>query len=144
MKKKIIKWSIIAAVVLIAICVIQLLSGRCIMPWQVEKVEFKGFTSCSGPISDTVELSEHEVRKLVQHINCSVYMGPVTAEGCDSDYSFKVYLEDGTKIYFREAGSPRIEVNPQYGEKYWIYNKALSKYAKTLIEKYNLMVAPPA
>lgn len=112
------------------------------MPWQVEKVEYQGFTSCSGPVSGTVELNERETRKLLQYINSTFYMEPVTGEGCDSDYNFKVYLQDGTTICFRDAESPRIEVNPQHGEKYWIYNKALSNYAKELIDKYNLMANP--
>lgn len=142
MKKKIIKWSVIVSTILIAICVIQLLSGRCIMPWQVEKVEFQGFTSCSGPISDTVELSEHEIRDLIRHFNSSTYRGRVDAEGCDSDFNFTIYLEDGTKIYFRSAMGSKLEVTPPEGDKYWVSNPFLISYAKKLMRKYKLMADP--
>lgn len=142
MIKKIIKWSIIVVAVVIflcaIICSIKYMRGRWIPASQVEKVEFRGFTSCEVPIPEAVELNESEVRKVVRYFNTASYRGRVDAEGCDSDFNFTIYLEDGTRIYFREAGSPRLEVNPPEGEKFWITSQALAEYAQELIKKYGL------
>lgn len=143
MKKTIIKWSIIAAVILGAILSIQFIRARWIAPCLIEKIEFKGYcVCCEGIASATVELSRDEIRELMRIYNTPVKQRELLGEGCNSDYSFKVYLVGGVSFYVREAGSPRIEVNPIFGKKYWIFSDALTEYAEELIEKYNLLVSP--
>lgn len=143
MKKTIIKWSIILAVLIIFICCINFSRGRWIIPAQVERVVFQGYTSCDGPISDTVELTDSEIRKLVFNYNCASYAGEVTADSCTSEFSFTFYLRDGSSIYAGDAHTrnPRIEVSPPHGERYWIKSKALADYAQELIKKYDLTVS---
>ena len=139
MKKAIIKLIIILA----AILSIQFIRARWIAPCLIEKIEFRGYyVCCEGTDSTTVELSRNEIRELMRIYNSPVKQSELLGEGCESDYSFKVYLVGGVSFYVREAGSPRIEVSPILGKKYWIFTDALTEYAEKLIEKYGLMVSP--
>jgi hypothetical protein len=141
MKKTIIKWVVIVASVIAVICTVQVLRGKWIFPIMVQRVEFRGFSSCSGPVSDKVELSKSEIRELAFHYSTARYMGRCRGEGCDSDFGIKFYLAGGMSVYVREAGSPRLEVRPPFGEKYWINSEELAQYARELVEQYDLMVA---
>ncbi|MBQ7416361.1 MAG: hypothetical protein IJW14_04935 [Oscillospiraceae bacterium] len=139
--KKIITWIAAILVILLVVCGIQLWRGGWITSAQIERVEFRGCSSCEGPVSGSVELSRSEINKMVTYYNLAGYAGRVTGEDCDSAFGFTIYLKDGTWFSFREAGSPRIEVNPLNGEKYWITSGLLARYAQELIEKYELTVS---
>ena len=140
MDKKIILWiAVIVGVIagMIAIAIIPRISrGQWITPSQVQRVEFWGFSSCESTEPNRVELSESEIRTLISHFRSATYAGKVDAEGCDCEFSFVIYLTDGTKIAAREATAPRIHVDPPQGEAYWIQSKALASYAQELIKKY--------
>ena len=137
MKKKVIKWIIILAVVLVAICTIQILRGRIILPAMVQRVEFEGVGSDCEGAAGPVELDRSEIRKAATYHSFSLYAGTVNAEACEFDFRFKFYLVGGTEITVKDAGSMGIEVNTPLG-KYWIKSEALEKYAQELIEKYGL------
>ena len=143
MKKKIIIWSAIIVGLIVLVCCINFSWDRWILPAQVERVVFQGYTSCDGPISDTVELTDSEIRKLVFNYNCASYAGEITGDSCTSEFSFTFYLRDGSRIYVGDAHtrSPRIEVSPPHGERYWIKSEALASFAQELIEKYDLAVS---
>ena len=141
MKKQIIKWTIILLVVVIAICAVRYLRGALIFSWQVDKIEFQGFScDCDSRGTDTVELSKDEIRETLRHYNASRNKRSVTGEGCESEFNFMIYMKDGTTIFIDEAGSPRLDVSPFLGEDYWVDNEALAEYAQELIEKYNLVI----
>ena len=140
MKKQIIKWTIIILVVVIAICTVRYLRGQMIFSWQVEKVEFRGSNTCSGKLSDTVELTEDEIREAIQYYNTSAKRRSVQGFQCDSDFAFTIHLKGGITIRIVEAGSPRLTVHPALGKDYWVDNEALAEYADKLIAKYNLLI----
>jgi hypothetical protein len=141
MKKKIIKWSILLLVVVIMICTVRYLRGQLIFSWQVDKIEFQGFScDCDSRETETVELSRDEIRETIRHYNASRNKRDVAGEGCESDFNFMIYMKDGSTIFIDEAGSPRLDVSPYLGEDYWVDNQALSDYAQELIKKYNLVV----
>ena len=142
MKKTIITWIIILAVVFTAVCTVQILRGRWILPAMVEQVVFHGYSSCDAPTPKNIELTEDEARQLVTYFSLAAYAGTVNAQGCPSDYGFTIYLSDGTIISAREANSPRIEVNPPQGDMYWLRSEKLNSFAKEVVEKYGLEVRP--
>ena len=138
------KWIILGLVILgllAVFCVNRVASGRLIFASQVQWGEFRGYDSCDDPATKRVELTDDEVRTLLTHFTLAAYAGKVNAEGCPSDFGFVIYLEDGTKISAREANSPRVEVGPANGEKYWIKSQALADFAQELIEKYDLEIS---
>ena len=142
MKKQVIKWiAVIAGVIVGAwalLCIINALSGRWLTPSQVQRVVFRGYNTCDSPESDTVELSDSEIRKVVAYYNQAIYAGRATADSCTSEFKFYIELTDGTRINIREAGSPRMKVFPPQGDSYWINSVLLADYAQELIEKYEL------
>lgn len=141
MKKKIIKWTITLLVLVIAICTVRYLRGQMIFSWQVDKIVFQGFScDCDSRATDKVELSKDEIKETIWHYNASINKRSVAGEGCESDFSFMIYLKDGTTIFIEEAGAPRIDVSPFLGEDFWVDNEALVEYAHELIQKYNLVV----
>lgn len=140
MKKLIIKWSIFLAMVLIAVCAIRFNRSQLVLYTQIERIEFQGYHSCDGPVSETVVLSEGEARKVLTHLNFSSYAGQVNAEGCTSDFKFAIYLKNGKLIRISEAGRFGLEVEQPKGQ-YWVKSNALANYAHELIEKYGLLVS---
>ena len=141
MKKKIIVTAAVIVGLIALICSINILRGHWLVPSQIQLVEFQGHDSCSGPVSKTVELTDSEIRSMVAYYNLASYAGRVDAEGCDSEFSFTIYLKDGTRICLWEAYAPRIEVKLPQQDKYWINSIQLSNFAQTLIEKYDLTVS---
>ena len=137
MKKKVIKWIIILAVVLVAICTIQILRGRIILPAMVQRAKFEGAGIDCGVTGRPVELDRSEIRKAATYHSFSRYAGKVTAGGCKYDFKFTFYLIGGAEITVRDAGSFGIEVNTPLGQ-YWIKSEKLAEYAQELIEKYGL------
>ena len=140
MKKAVIKWSIFLAIVLIAVCAIRVNRSHLVLYSQIERIEFQGYHSCDGPVSETVVLSEDEARKVLTHFNFSSYAGQVNAEGCTHDFKFVIYLKNGKLIRINEAGHFGLEVEQPKGQ-YWIKSDALANYAQELIEKYGLLVS---
>lgn len=141
MRKKIIKWAMVAVVVLAVISAIQIMRGRWILPAQVQRVEFRGYDSCDAPSNKNVELTEEEIRYLLTYYSLATYEGTVSGQGCASDFGFVIYLADGTQLSAREACAPRIEVHPPHGKPYWINSEKLAQHAQELIEKYDLTVS---
>lgn len=141
MKKKIIIGAAVVVGLIAVICAINILRGHWLVPSQIQRVEFQGHDSCGGPVSKTVELSDSEIHSMVAYYNLASYAGRVDAESCVSEFSFRIYLKNGTRIYIREAYAPRIEVNLPQQDKYWINSIQLSNFAQTLIEKYDLTVS---
>lgn len=137
MKKKVIKRLIILAVVLVAICTIQILRGRIILPAMVQRVELEGVGSDCEGAAGPVELDRSEIRKAATYHSFSRYAGTVTAERCEFDFKFTFYLIGGAEITVKDAGFMGIEVNTPSG-KYWIKSEKLAEYAQELIEKYGL------
>lgn len=140
MKRTIIKWTIIVAVLVVAVFAIQTLRGRWIWSWQVQQIEFRGYDSCDAPNSEKIVLTKSESRKLLRLLRSATFLGRVEGEGCPSDFGFRIYLIDGTTIYAREAYFNKIEVNPPLGEKIWLKSKKLTQYAMELVEKYDLII----
>ena len=136
------KWIILGLVILGLIAVFcgnRLAGGRLIFPAQVQRVEFRGYDSCDGPVSEKIQLTDDEVRTLLTYFTLASYSGKVTADSCCSDFGFTIYLEDGTTVCAREANSPRVRVSSRSGGRdYWVKSQALADYAQELIEKYNL------
>lgn len=141
MKKKIIIAVAVVVGLIALVCTINILRGHWLVPAQIQRVEFQGHDSCSGPVSKTVELNNSEIRRMVAYYNLASYAGRVDAEGCDSEFSFNIYLKDGTRIHIREAYAPRIEVKLPQQDKYWINSTQLANFAQELIEKYDLTVS---
>ena len=123
---------------LVVICVMQLVRGRFLVPSMIQRVEFRGYDSCDSPASKEVELNRFEIWTLAACYNLSSFAGSVNAEGCPSDYGFKIYWMDGAKISVREANAPRVEVSRPFSSKFWIKSSILDWYAQKLLEKYDL------
>lgn len=141
MKKKIALWIAIVAGLIAAIGIFNVSRGRWILASQVQRVEFRGYSSCDGPEADKVELTDSEIRTLVSHYNLAAYAGEINAEGCVSDFGFVIYLTDGSKITAREAQFFKIDVTLPTGTSYWLKSEGLTRYAQELIEKYDLNVS---
>ena len=139
MKKKIPKWVIVIAVLLILIAIFNISRGRWVLASQVERVEFRGYdVDCEGPAAVYIELTGWDLHKLIAYYNFAPYAGPITGEGCVSDFGFIIYLKDGTKINVREAYFSKIEIDLPNGTSFWAKSKLLTNYANKLVEKYGL------
>ena len=135
--KTILLSAIIICVIMGTVAIIpRICRGQWITPSQVQRVEFRGPSSCEGPEPSKFELSDSEIRTLVSHFRHAAYAGKVNGENCDHEFSFVIYLTDGTKISAREAAAPRIYVKPPHAEAYWIRSKSLTNYAKKLIQQH--------
>lgn len=75
MKKEIKKRLITFAVVLVAICTIQIIRGRIIFPAMVQRVELIGPGSDCEGTAGSVELSRNEIRKAATWHSFSLYAG---------------------------------------------------------------------
>ena len=143
MKKAIIKWISIFIVIVLVVCTIRYLRGQLVLSWQVEKVEFRGAATCSGRISDTVELTADEIQEVIECYNTSKNMRSIEGYQCDSDFAYTIHFKDGTSVKIIEAGYYRLRVIPSLGKEYWIDNKSLADFAYELIEYYNLLENEP-
>lgn len=143
MKKKIILIIKIAVISLAVLSAIPNLCGRLILPANVLRVEFKGFTDrCSSPSieSKSIALSRSEIRELISRFNSSEYKGKMEADFCSWDFSFTVYMSNGAFITVKDGGG-WMEVSSLFGS-YWIESEALDEYAMELVEKHDLATRP--
>ena len=138
MKKKLLIGSAIILGVVALLGILLYVTGPKILFSQVERVEFQGHYSCEGPISETVTLSDSEARKAVLYYNIALYQGEVTGEGCDTDFRFTFYLNNGDRISLTEAYAPRIKVYATGRDGIWVNSTLLTAFAQELIAKYGL------
>jgi hypothetical protein len=143
MKKKIIFITTIAVLSLVVLSAISNLCGRLILPATVLRVEFQGYydiCGCGSYYSDSISLSRSEIRELMYHYNSSKYKNSDKADFCNSDFSFTVFLSNGTFFSVKKGGR-YMEVSSLLGS-YWIEGDGLEEYAMELVEKHNLATRP--
>lgn len=138
MKKKILIGSAIILGVIALLGVVLYITVPKILFSQVDRVEFWGQSSCDGPMTKTVVLSDSEAWRTVLYYNIALYQGDVMAEGCDSDFTFNIFLKNGNRIRLIEAYSPRIEVEATGRDQIWVNSALLTAFAQELIVKYGL------
>lgn len=138
MKKKILIGSAIILGVIALLGVVLYITVPKILFSQVDRVEFCGQSSCDGPMTKTVVLSDSEAWRTVLYYNIALYQGEVMAEGCDSDFTFNIFLKNGNRIRLIEAYSPRIEVEATSRDQIWVNSALLTSFAQELIVKYGL------
>jgi hypothetical protein len=143
MKKKNILIITIAVLSLVVLSAIPNLCGRLILPTKVLRVEFRGYydtCGCGNFSPDPIALSRSEIRELMYHYNFSKYKNSNKADFCNSDFSFTVFLSNGTFFSVKKGGR-YMEVSSILGS-YWIEGDGLEEYAMELVEKHNLATRP--
>lgn len=104
--------------------------------WQVERVEL---TASNGAGTSTVELEKTDVRNLITRLNCSRYVGEVTADGCEQIFIVRIYLENGEYIAILDGVKGRAIVDPSDGERYWVDDAVLQVFVEELVSDYGLI-----
>lgn len=136
MKKLIIKCSIFLAALIIALFAIRIMRYHFIFFSQVKTVNLQG-NHCDTGEAKTVELTESEIRKILNYYNLSSYAGQVHAEGCDYEYRIVIHLYGGKHISIIEAGRFGLEAETSNGQ-YWVKSDQLDEFARELLDKYGL------